>query len=166
MQIDPAEPGNRQEPGGNNLTVRNDHYGVGGDAFQKFLRRIGFDRFRLVDVQTGFECRLFHRGAADVLAAPARSVRLRDDSFHRKFRMRGKPPERGYGEFRRATKDDAHHGHPREPDYQSPVFRNLRTRRLIRSLLSMLRCWMKRIPFKWSISWQKARASNPSPRIS
>ncbi len=66
----------------------------------------------------------------------------------------------GYGKFRRATKDDAHCGHPSDMDYQSPVFRNFLTRRLIRSLLkAMLKCWMNSIPFRWSISWQNARAS-------
>ncbi len=140
--------------------------GVRGDAFQKVLRRFRFDGFGLVDVQAGFERRFLDRRTGDVPAAAARPVGLRDDRFHGKIGMRGKTPERGDGEFGRATENNAHDAHPGDASYQSPVFFNLRMRRLIRSRLSMLRCWMNRTPFKWSISWQKARASNPSPRIS
>jgi len=86
--------------------------------------------------------------AQNVLPAAARTVGLRDDGFHGNARFSGETPERGHSEFRRSTKDDAHGGHPRATGYHSPVFRNLRMRRLIKSLLSMLRCWIKRMPFR------------------
>src|ERR1700687_511482 len=148
MQVDPAAARNCQQPSGNDLSVGNNDYGVGRDAFQKFLRRIRLDGLGLKNVQIGRERRLFYGRAAYILPPPARPVRLGDDGFDGNAWLGGKAPERGYGKFRRATKDDAHGGHPRGTDYHSPVFRNLRIRRLIRSLLSMLRCWMKRMPFR------------------
>src|ERR1700730_1827353 len=54
------------------------------------------------------ERHFFNRRGADLLPAAAWTVRLRDDSFDGNAGLGGKAPERGYSEFRRATKDDAH----------------------------------------------------------
>ena len=48
-----------------------------------------------------------------MLAPAARTVGLRDDSFHGYAGLGSETPERGNGKFWRATKDDAHRGHPR-----------------------------------------------------
>src|SRR5258708_26801297 len=108
VQIDPAEARNCQEPRWNNLSVSDDHHRIGCDAFQEFLCRIRLDGFGLVDLQIVRECRFFDRRAADLLPASAWTVRLRDHSFDGNVWCSGETPERGYGEFRRATKDDAH----------------------------------------------------------
>src|ERR1700676_4912704 len=113
MQVDPAEAWNCEKPRGDDLSVGNNNYGVGRDAFQKFLRRVRLDGLGLKNVQIGRERRLFYGRAAYILPPPARPVRLGDDGFDGNACFGGKTPERGYGKFRRATKDDAHGGHPR-----------------------------------------------------
>src|ERR1700674_1760061 len=62
-------------------------------------------------MQSNFESCFLYGRAADVLAAAARPVRLRDDGFHRKFRTLREPPEGGHCKFRRATKKDAQGSH-------------------------------------------------------
>src|SRR5579872_1431166 len=153
MHVEPAEAGDGQEPCRNNLAVSDDHNRVRRDAFQKILRGFRLDRFRLVDVQAKLERRFFYGRCGDVAAASARPIRLGDYGFDGKFGPLRKLPERRNSEFRRAAKNDAKCTHGCvEKIYQSPVFRSLRIRRLIKSRLSMLRCWMKSIPSRWSIS--------------
>jgi len=61
-----------QKPRGNDLSVRNNHNGIGRNTFQEFLRRVRLDGFGLVDMQIGCERRLFDRRAADALPSAAR----------------------------------------------------------------------------------------------
>ena len=135
-------------------------------AREKIQRRIRPDFFRLVDVHAGFERDRFDGRRGNLLPAPARPIGLRDHGFDGEIGS----------ESSRRREGTANSGVPQKMmrrdmassarGYQVPAFCSLRIRRRIRSRFSMLRYWMNRMPLRWSISWQKARASRPSPFIS
>src|ERR1700687_6418616 len=110
MQVDPAEARNCQKPSGNDLSVGNNDYGVGRDAFQKFLRRIRLDGLGLKNVQIGRERRLFYGRAAYILPPPARPVRLGDDGLDGNGGVGGQTPGRGGGKIRGGAKKESHWG--------------------------------------------------------
>jgi len=99
----------------------------------------------------------FNRAWLQLLSSSRRTIRLRENGAYivRMVEQRLKRGTANVGVPRKITRIR----------YQSPVFANFLILFLISVLLRELRWSIKRIPFKWSISWQRQRARRPSASI-
>src|SRR6202453_1701418 len=106
---------------------------------------------RQSQAQSGF----FHRRGAQLAAASLRPIGLRENRRDAMARVHD-ALECGNREHWGAQKNQDH----------SPAFTNLRTLRRIKSRFRALTWLIYKRPFRWSISWQKARAKSSSPVVS
>src|SRR2546426_1931640 len=145
VQVDPAVPADGQVPRRYDLAVGDDYDHVGPQPSDQLVGSVRGNFFGLMDRQSGLKRELFDRRWRDLLPAAARPVGLCDDGHNLKVRLAQELPEGGNSELRSAAENDAH-GAPAFGAHHSPFLISFLILRLMRSRLSMLRCWRKRMP--------------------
>src|ERR1700730_5765513 len=169
VKINPTEARNGEQPGGNDLAVSDDHDCIGRDLAELRLDFGSANLGRLVNRKFRGQVYLFYWREHDLLPASAGPVRLSEHGGNFEIGLFEEKLQGRNCELRGAAENQAQAplvatGTARV--YHSPSFRSFLILRLMMSRFSMPRCCRNRIPFKWSISWQKARASKFSPRSS
>src|SRR5580658_927353 len=155
MDIDDAARRDVDDRLRNDLAVTDHDHGVRFHLVQLLDDLRTPDAFGLVYRQSKSQSGFFHRRCGHFAAATLRAIRLRE---HCRYAMASFDDTLQCGN-RKAGSAHKNQDH-------SPAFTSLRTLRRIKSRLRALTWLMYRRPFRWSISWQNARASSSSPFIS
>src|SRR5437016_10437740 len=155
MNIDVAKGRKLQHPGRNDAPISNHDDGIRRDRPKLLLEFIVLlDLVRLDHRKPEPGRRLLDRRRRHDHASPLRTVRLGNDKLDSEA-LGGELLQGRNGELRSAAKHQLH--------FHSPSRMSFLILRLIRSRLRPLTWLMNNFPFRWSVSWRKARANNPSP---
>ena len=172
MNVDGAETRDREQPGRKDLAVVSDDDAIRREARDGFPCAPAADSFRLLDRYSELQRQPLDPAEARAVMPTRGPIRLGKRRHH--YMVRVKSAQYRFRKGGGAQEDDAEALHFCSSDpphraaagYQSPRRMRRRSLRTMRSRFRSPSRSRKRRPFRWSTSWAKARASNPSPSIS